>query len=682
MVINQRNAFRAIFILFILITAIVFCAGTWPRIIIAGEEAFVSYKIQADGTVFSPTWGQIYIVVDLILNFFFVSSYVFTGILIFRAKQNSGIALFLSLMLIALAVSESTIPDRVQISNKQGRLEGYPLGLLVESMDGVSVVAALVILYIFPNGSFVPKWTKKATVIWCGMAVIWLIFPFMPFNPIYGFTWDRTPVLSLGVFLVVIASGIYAQIYRWRHESDSIERQQVKWVLFGFILTIVAGVIRFFPPGPGETPIILRLVRTTVATFLAVGLPVTISIAVRRHQLWELPRIINLTIVWTIMTTIVIIIFVVLVGVLGNALGISSSPVLSAATTALVAVSFQPLRIRVQDIINRYIFGWNDPLEVMKRLVEQHQSTHTPDQLLKSIVVTIAEMLKLPYVAIEIEEDGVKNTIVSHGHITLNVSPLPLIYQEKEIGNLIIAPRDSGEVFRSSDNRLLEIVSWQTAVVVQIYVDLQRSRERLVRATERDRQRLQRDLHDRLGATLSAQIMKLGLVQVQLFQKPEQAVQTLNDVETALIQISADIRQLIHGLRPPALDHVGILRVIQLMVEEYRKPGFKVTFESPDELPVLPPAVDSAIYFITQTAITNVVRHANATECQIVISVNEQLHLNIKDNGIGMPKEYQSGLGLRSIRDRAEELGGEFQIISEPRKGTLIEVKLPLDLKL
>ena len=100
--------------------------------------------------------------------------------------------------------------------------------------------------------------------------------------------------------------------------------------------------------------------------------------------------------------------------------------------------------------------------------------------------------------------------------------------------------------------------------------------------------------------------------------------------------------------------------------------------ETPGKLTSLPAAVEVACYLIIQEALTNIIRHSGAEKCKISISLNANLHIEIKDQGSGLPSEHHRGIGLASMRQRAEELDGRFQIDSSPNGGTNITVDLPL----
>ncbi len=145
----------------------------------------------------------------------------------------------------------------------------------------------------------------------------------------------------------------------------------------------------------------------------------------------------------------------------------------------------------------------------------------------------------------------------------------------------------------------------------------------------------------------------------------------------------ADIRRLVHELRPPALDELGLVGALKAHVAKLNgRSTLPITITtSPNPLPPLSAAVEVAAYRITLEAITNVVRHAQAGQCevQLIVVQNGRTHLQITitDNGLGLPKKPTLGLGLHSMRERAEELGGSLKVLNQ-QTGTQVKAELPL----
>jgi signal transduction histidine kinase len=263
----------------------------------------------------------------------------------------------------------------------------------------------------------------------------------------------------------------------------------------------------------------------------------------------------------------------------------------------------------------------------------------------------------------------------------------------------IVAPRAPGEPLTPTDQRLLSDLARQagvaahavrlTADLQRLTVDLQRSRERLVTAREEERRRLRRDLHDGLGPTLGALMLQLGSARSLLTHDPAAAEKLLSTLEVTVEGVMTDIRRLVYNLRPPALDELGLVSALREHAAQYvaqeaaasqagTAPGLSITIDAPELLPELPAAVEAATYRIVQEALANVVRHAQAQTCWIRLRLGEALWVEIDDDGVGLPSTRRSGVGLTSMRERAEELGGLCLVEARPFGGTRVQARLPL----
>ena len=256
----------------------------------------------------------------------------------------------------------------------------------------------------------------------------------------------------------------------------------------------------------------------------------------------------------------------------------------------------------------------------------------------------------------------------------------PLDYQNDLIGHLHVGQRSSAEPFTPTERQLLEDITRQIEVAVhnvRLTADLQRSRERLVTAREEERRRIRRDLHDGLGPKLAAQTLNLEAAIDALDRDPEAARLLLTGMMAESQSVVVEIRRLVYGLRPPALDELGLLGALAEQAARYTHNGLQVTVSAPDSLPPLPAATEVAAYRIVQEALTNVVRHAQATTCTVSIAVHDAVHLVIQDDGRGLPPIPRAGLGLNSMRERAEEIGGTCMVETGANSGTRVVVRLP-----
>ena len=328
------------------------------------------------------------------------------------------------------------------------------------------------------------------------------------------------------------------------------------------------------------------------------------------------------------------------------------------------------------------VYGQRDePYAVIEQLGRRLEDSFGAEMALSMVVETLAQALKLPYVALTLNDGERFALAAACGAPVAQTLTLPLTYQGEPVGQLIIAPRRQGETFAPADRRLLAELARQVGVAahtVRLTTDLQRSREQLVMAREEERRRLRRDLHDGLGPTLAALALKAATVSELIGAKPSEATQVANELYADIRGTVGEIRRLVYALRPPRLDEVGLVEAIRELARQTEQETLRVTVEGPESLPPLSAAVEVAAYRIAQETLTNVVRHASARVCAIRLAVTGNLRLEIEDDGVGIAPEHHIGVGLHSLRERAAELGGSCVIESTPGAGVHILACLPL----
>jgi signal transduction histidine kinase len=547
-------------------------------------------------------------------------------------------------------------------------------------------VLAALFLSLFPDGRFVPRWTSWLVVVWIPLMWFLSFFSDLPFSAKIGSTLLASLiVLVIGLILVFLG----AQFYRYRYVSEPVERQQMKWVVFGiavgYLVTIVFALpVLLFPSQLADTgSLYFGAVLVPVLTVFPLLMPLSIGTATLRYRLWDIDVLINRTLVYGTLTACVVLLYVVVVGSFGVLLQIQGNLIVSLLATGLVAVLFQPLRNRLQRAVNHLMYGErDDPHAVLSRLGERLEGTLAPEAVLPALVETVAQALKLPYAAIALKQAETFTLVASYGLSQPDPLVLPLVYQTETIGQLLLAPRASNEAFTPADRKLLENIAHQAGVAayaVRLTADLQRSREGLVTTREEERRRLRRDLHDGLGPTLASLTLRLDAARNLLALNPPAADKLLSELKFHMQATVADIRRLVYDLRPPALDELGLVSALREQAIQYSQfNGLHVSLEAPERLPELSAAVEVAAYRIALEALTNVARHAQAHTCHIRLSCANGLDLEIVDDGLGLPKGHRTGVGMSSMRERAAELGGSCVIEARATAGTRVWTHLPL----
>ena len=593
------------------------------------------------------------------------------------------------------------------------------------------ILAGVLLMLLFPNGRLPSRrWRIVAWTAVLGAALRVLADAFTPgplsthinVNNPFGLaavigdgftTYDLFPASTvLGTTLLTVSSiaALFSLILRLRRARED-EREQLKWFLYAAVpATVCLNLVLSYSIVATYTMNVLYNVVWIlpwdvfnyilyVAVFALLLVPVCTYIAILRYHLYDIDHLINRTLVYGSLSACVVGVYVLAVGGLGALFQARGNLVVSLLATGLVAVLFQPLRSRLQRSVNRLMYGErDDPYAVLSRLGRRLEATLAPESVLPTIAETIAQALKLPYAAILLKEGEGFRTAAAYGSPTGEPEVLPLMYQREEIGRLVLSPRAPGEEFSSADRSLLEDLARQAEVAVhavRLTADLQRSRERLVATREEERRRLRRDLHDGVGPTLTGLALQLNAARKLVRRKPQDAEETLARLEQRTEDTIAEMRRLIYGLRPPALDDLGLLASIRQQAQSQGMVDLSIgtipderwenrpifSMEAPEELPPLPAAVEVAAYRIAQEAITNIARHARARTCRVRLSVDEAadvLRLEVTDDGVGMPEGRPAGVGLSSMRERALELGGACDVEPISTGGTRVVARLPL----
>jgi signal transduction histidine kinase len=253
------------------------------------------------------------------------------------------------------------------------------------------------------------------------------------------------------------------------------------------------------------------------------------------------------------------------------------------------------------------------------------------------------------------------------------------------VGRLRAAPRAPGEPFSPLDRHLLDNIARQAGLAVHavgLTRELQRARQRSVAALEEERRRLRRDLHDGLGPALASQGLKLAAIKQHLHGQAPAALTLIDNVLAQNQTTVADVRRLVYGLRPPALDERGLAEAIRDHLGQGGTNHVQFTVDDlPANTPALPAAVEVAAYRIALEALTNIIKHAQARHATVRFGVGDSpvaLQVEIEDDGTGLPAALRAGVGLRSMRERAEELGGRLSVSAGQQGGTCVRATLPL----
>lgn len=630
---------------------------------------------------------------------FFVGFFTM-GIVIFWHKTSELMPVLASLSLLTFSIAGD--PGFLQTLANSVPAWAW-LALLVR---GVANGFMFTFWYLFPDGHFRPSWTRPCLLIWCLWVASWFFWPHL--NP-YFYLEDRdAPLLPLSSFIILgfCLTAVYAQIYRYRHVSNEKQRQQTRWVA-GSMALATMGYILFFTPltvlpvmrqvGPEQMLYLFIGIPLLVACSLLV--PFSIGVSVLRYHLWNLDPIINRALAYGGATVIIVAVYILVVSFLGALFQAQGNPIIAFMGAGVVAVLFHPLRVWLQRGVNRLMYGARDePYKVIAQLGERLEAAFAPTDVLHVIVETVAQSLKLPYVAITIKQGETIIQTVPYPAVSGNENAttfpenafsIPLVYQGESLGELLACPRAGEEKVSAADKRLLIDVAHHAGVAVygvQLVTELryhqaalQHSRENLILAREEERRRLRRDLHDELAPALAGLSFAAGTIHDLVPTNPTRARDLATELQSAIRATIGDIRRLVYNLRPPALDEFGLVGALQARAVHFSHDNtLQITISANEPFPDLPAAVEVAAYRIIQEGINNVARHASAHACHVQLNLADALHIEISDDGLGLPESFNSGVGLHSIQERVEELGGSWKISRCPQGGTRLFASLPV----
>jgi signal transduction histidine kinase len=530
------------------------------------------------------------------------------------------------------------------------------------------------LLALYPNGRLPSRWWRwpvGAAALGIGLVTLASMLHPRPYGEIVpGPPPLAAPTLAISFYVtggallaagaVVIWIGSVVRLLRAR----APERQQLAWLLFVVVPLIVVAL------GAAPMPVFLAL---------GFGVPVAIAVGVLRYHLLGIEVVLRRGLVYGALTAAVIGVYLVVTTAAGARL--DRGPLPGVVAAALVAVGLTPLRDRLQAAVDRLVYGdRRDPMRAVTRLGDRVAAAGETD-LLPAVLATVTDAVRAPGAAV-LAPDG--SVLAAHGATpaSSNAELLPLRVGGRELGVLQIAPRGVGEPYTDGDRRLLAALAPQVAVVVralELAEALEAERDRVVTVTRQERDRLRRDLHDGLGPSLSGVGLGLqALYDARAAEDQAAADQLLARIREEVATAVGEVRRILDDLRPAVLDSTRLPDAIRRHAAAISTGPVEVSVDAAAHLPTLPEAVETAAYRITQEALTNVVRHAGAHHAHITLDTSDAaLTVTVTDDGHGIHSASPGGVGLASMRQRAQALHGALRV-DTGEHGTTVVATLPL----
>lgn len=564
-------------------------------------------------------------------------------------------------------------------------------------LGSVLLLPIVLLLLLFPDGRLRRGGWRVASVAAIALALVMpFAFLFAPADALvadeperagllgaFG-TWSTTIPLPDAAWAAILAAALpclaaslvlsLVVCVSRRFGASPEERAQLRWLVWSGVVFVGALVIYPFVP----TAVVDVLLGVTIGLMSA-----SVVIAVTRYRLYEIDRLLSWTLVYAVLIVAIVAVDVLVVLLVGSAIDDRVAMLLAVVA---VTVAYAPLRGRLFALASRLVNGRRtDPYAVVSSLGDRlDRSTDTRAQL-GDLAAAVAEAFASPYVRVELDRPAGTSAegeplVAEHGAPTEDPVEIPIDHGGQVIGRIRMEP-GRRPVVSERDRRLLgDLVRLAAAAMrnAELGRELQAIRERLVVAREEERSRLRRDLHDGLGPLLGGVKLRLEAARNLAERDPERALALVDAAIEDQSEVIDEIRRIVHDLRPPALDDLGLVRALQQQAERLTGAGLAVHVEG--DLPRdLPPAAEVAAYRIVSEALANARRHSGAAHVRVRLDHDERmLRLTVRDDGTGIPADAVGGVGLRSLRERAAELGGTLEIGAAEGGGTEIHAALPL----
>jgi signal transduction histidine kinase len=524
------------------------------------------------------------------------------------------------------------------------------------------VIAFAMVLGTYPDGQFVPPWTK------------WLVSGAITAALVdaasQGASLDGLSPFVLPPLVIVLLG---CQAHRYRRRATVDERTRVRWPVLTTGWAVVG--LTSLPLFTGVEVGVGSGWPAALATVLVLLIPLGLVIGLVRPQLADVDRLLHASVevlaLGAASGAAYALAYLAAAGV-----GSEAPHILAAPAAVVTALLVRPSATRLADGFVGIVAP--DPVGALTALGERFERSLDGHELAASVARTTADALLLPDV--EVSVSGAATASVgtpAHDSESFEVTHLG-----EPVGVIRAAPRPGEATLTERDRALLRLIASHAGAAmhaVRVVAELSQARERLVLAREEERRRLRRDLHDDLAPQLAGLALSGAAVREFVMSDAARARELAGELADDARRAAQQVREIAYDLRPPVLDDLGLSAAIVDRVARPPAPdGLEVTIDAPAERLDLPAAVELAALRIVQEAVTNTRKHGDASRCRVVLRRDGQrLVVEISDDGCGVPSTARKGVGLRSMVERANELGGSCDI-SSSAAGTQVLVRLPL----
>jgi signal transduction histidine kinase len=542
----------------------------------------------------------------------------------------------------------------------------------------------LALAFVFPDGRLPSRRWRAPAAFACAAAggIVALIFlapeqdgpygtidspvPFaIPKHVLLPLFWSCWVGLLVSLFL-----GAAAMRARYR-AGDAQQRRQVLWLAYGALVvplwllggSLWSAFIGSFDPIDGIGLVLFQ-----------VWPGVAVAVAVTRHGLYAIDRLLNRTLVYAALTALLIATYAAVTLLVGLVVG--GSALSASLATLAAALAFRPLRDRLQVLVDRrFARARFEAVRLLRDFLDEvREGRAEPEDVGAAVALalgdpTAAIFFRLPetagyadrngHVVDELPDDGRARSVIGR--------------DDRELGVLRHAPSVAPDVLRGVLDAAavpVELARLRVELRLQL-AEVESSRARIAQAGYAERRRIERDLHD--GA--QQRLVTLGIVLRRLQRSlPREAQLLVPALDAAVDEVAgaiADLRTIAAGVRPPRLDE-GLAAALADLAR-----GSAVPVDVVATADRAPPEVEAAAYFVACEALTNAIKHASPTRVSVhTARENGVLRLLVSDDGVG-GAHATSGSGLPGMADRVAAYGGTLAIESRAGAGTRVAVELP-----
>jgi len=496
------------------------------------------------------------------------------------------------------------------------------------------------------------------------------------------------PVFAVTLIGLLVGS-VLSLVLRFRR-SSGVERQQIKWVALAvallassFLLSTVASAIGL----NGD------LIDSIVSGIAFIALPVAVAVAVLQYHLYELDVVVKKALVAGALVLLVIAAYAAVVGLLGVITSGNESSGSVFIVALLLGLAFRPVTRFARRIADRVVYGRRaTPYEVLTEFSERVGESYATEDVLGRMAQILGQATGAASARVWLRLGAELRPAASW---PTDAEPARVAFVANEVlptieGETVVEVRDRSELLGAlsvamppsdpmnpSKERLVRDLASQAGLVlrnVRLVEELRSSQRRLVRAQDRERRRLERNIHDGSQQQLVALSVKTRLARDLTARDPAQAAELLTQIDAEIQTALGDLRDLARGIYPPLLIDEGLRAALDAQARRSPVP----TTVRADGLGRYAPEVEAAVYFSCLEALQNVVKYAEASSATVILAQsNGHLTFEVVDDGRGFdPAAERTGTGLQGIADRLGALHGEVTIRSEPGAGTRVRGRI------